>query len=193
MLRGSLARITCSTVSIPLPPLRLIRRGAVIVAILAAVLIVAFSNSFGRAEPTGNYRPPLLPAALDTGCYPLPDGVDFDFSFQVRRDGDRQTDAGIRRELRIQWNLVGLEQARKDVLAAFTDAGFTVVRDEERAATVRRADVGEVSWRLSPLDVSEESIVQGWVVFDLPAVARQSDAEECGWPSVTKRFGKDLV
>ncbi|GAA1095786.1 hypothetical protein GCM10009668_10050 [Nocardioides dubius] len=164
-----------------------------IVALLAAVLIVAFSNSFGRAEPTGNYRPPLPAAALDTGCYPLPDGVDFDFSFQVRRDGDREREDGIRRELRIQWNLVDLEQASKDVLAAFTDAGFTVISDEERSATVTRADVGEVSWRLTPLDVSPETVVQGWVVFDLPAIARQSDAEECGWPSVTKRFGKDLV
>ncbi len=57
-------------------------------------VIAAFSNSFGRAEPTGNYRPPLAPAALDTGCYPLPDGVEFDFPFQVRRDGDVDTAEG---------------------------------------------------------------------------------------------------
>ncbi|MFS3129742.1 hypothetical protein ACLM5J_15180 [Nocardioides sp. Bht2] len=179
--------------STPSPIPRLIRRGAVALVILAVVLIIAFSNSFGRAEPTGNYRPPLPPVTLDTGCYPLPDGVHFDFSYQTRRDGDVETDRGIRRVLRIQWNLVDVEQARRNVLAAFTDAGFTVVSDEPRSATVTRADVGEVSWRLSPLDVSPDTIVQGWVVFDLPAIARQSDAEECGWPSVTKRFGKDLL
>lgn len=161
--------------------------------ILAAVLIVAFSNSFGRAEPTGNYRPPLPPVTLDTGCYPLPEGVHFDFSYQTRRDGDVETKRGIRRVLRIQWNLVDLEQARRNVLTAFTDAGFTLVSEEGNEVRVTRQDVGEVRWRLDPLDVADDVVVRGWVVFDLPGIARQSDAAICGYPSVTKRFREDLL
>jgi len=154
-----------------------------------AVVLAAFSNSFGRAEPTGNYRPPLQTAALDTGCFPLPDGVHFDFPFQVRRDGDIETSEGQRRRLWLQYDLIGDEEARAGLLEAFTRAGFRVVRDDPLAAEVRKPGVGPVSWRIEPLDVADDVAVQGNVYFDLPTIEAQSDDPMCQDRFTTKRFG----
>lgn len=160
-----------------------------IVALLVVAGLFAFSNSFGRAEPTGNYRPPMPPLPLETGCYPLPDGVELDFSHQVRRDGDLEVDGETRRRLIVQWNLVDLETAADAVLAAFTEAGFTQVSRSAREATVTRPDTGPVSWTLTPFDVDDEVVVRGRITFDLPAIEVQSDDPICSVPSATKRFG----
>ncbi len=157
-----------------------------------ALVIAAFSNSFGRAEPTGNYRPPLQQAALDTGCYPLPDGVHFDFPFQVRWDTDVDTPEGTRRHLLLQYDLIGADEARAGLLEAFTRAGFTVVADEPLSATVRKPGVGPVSWQIQPLDVAADVAVQGNVRFDLPSIPAQSDDPVCSDRFTTKRFARGV-
>lgn len=161
--------------------------------ILVALVLIAFSNSFGRAEPTGRYRPLLPPAALETGCYPLPPGVKLDFSFQVRADGDVETASGPRRELEIQYNLIGEEELRAELLHTFTRAEFEVVRDEPLSGEVTRAGTGPVSWVIRPLDVADDVTVQGSIVFDLPVVERQSDSPVCDDPFATKRFPETFL
>ena len=164
------------------------RRVAWLVVALVVVVLAGFSNTFGRAEPTGRYRPLLQTAALDTGCFPLPEGVEFDFPFQVRHDGDVDTDAGERRRMWLQYDEISAEEARTGLLEAFTRAGFEVVRDEPRAAEVRKRGVGAVSWRIEPLDVADDVVVQGDVHLDLPTVEAQSDDPQCSDPFTTKRF-----
>ena len=44
------------------------RRPAVLVVLAALLLTMLLGSALGRAEPTGNYRPELVPDALTTGC-----------------------------------------------------------------------------------------------------------------------------
>ena len=67
------------------------------IGIILAVLLL--SHRFGRAEPTGSYRPVLAPDALENGCFPLPGGATLDFAYQIRRDGDREIGGEMRRLL----------------------------------------------------------------------------------------------
>ena len=161
--------------------------------ILVALLLIAFSNAFGRAEPTGRYRPLLPPAALETGCYPLPDGVRLDFSFQVRSDGDVETDSGPRRRLEMQYNFVGEEELRSELLTTFTRAGFEVVRELPLRGEVIREETGPIAWVIHPLDVADDATVQGSITFDLPVVERQSDSPVCEDPFATKRFPETFL
>lgn len=158
-------------------------------AVVVVLLVVALSPSFGRAEPTGNYRPDLAPAALDTGCYPLPEGLTLDFPYQVRTDGDVIVDGEQRRELRLQYDLVGAEEVVESLTASFLDAGFTAVAPTGDVLEFERADAGSVTATVTPLaDVPEDSIVRGTVVFDLPSVPLASDDPICDDPYATKRF-----
>jgi len=136
-----------------------------------AVVVVALSPRFGRAEPTADYRPPVPADALANGCYPLPAGLRFDFPYQVRSDADVATPRPHRR-LVLQY-------------------------DERDAATVRRMLGAELSAAglpagaavVTPLDgVPAGSIVRGTVVLTLPQVADQRPADPtCADPASTKR------
>ena len=88
----------------------------------------------------------------------------------------------------LQYDEISDEEARTGLLEAFTQAGFEVVRDEPRAAEVRKRGVGAVSWRIEPLDVADDVVVQGDVHLDLPTVEAQSDDPQCSDPFTTKRF-----
>lgn len=178
-------------------PARRLKRWAIAALSVLAVTLVALSPSFGRAEPTGEYRPPLPPDALTNGCYPLPDGVRFDFSYQVRSDGD----ADGRRTLVVQYNLIDLDEAVTAVTRAFSDAGFreivsldsTVdtdgrpIDDQRSFALMKGSSV--VSGFAYPMDpLTDDQLVRGTIQLDLPVVARQSDAPVCSDVESTKRF-----
>lgn len=166
-----------------------VRRTVIGLAVLVVLLVVALSPSFGRAEPTGSYRPDLPPDALTTGCYPLPEGLTLDFPYQVRTDGDVAVGGEQRRELRVQYDLVDADEVVESLTASFLDAGFTTVTATGDVLEFERADAGSVTATVTPLDdVSEDSIVRGTVVFDLPSVPLASDDPICDDPYATKRF-----
>jgi hypothetical protein len=155
------------------------------VALVAALLLVGVAA--GRAEPSGNYRPPLSPDALSTGCYPLPDGLVLDLPHQVRHDGDVGTAAGPRRQLVLQWDLLDageLVEALDDSLEA---AGYTRTGELvwERGAHRVAATVTELP------DLPEDSIVRGRLVLDLPVAPLSSTDPACADPYSTKRFPTD--
>ncbi len=167
-------------------------------ALVLFVLAVA-GQSFGRAEPTGNYRPDLVPDPLGLGCYPLPDGVDLDFPYVVRRDGDVVTTSGERRSLVLHWSLLDLTEVRDRLRTDFTRAGFTVtgpVGDASELSLARSLPGGgttRVEAQLTELDdPSPDPIVRGVLELDLPVVALSSADPDCTNPYVTKRFGPAL-
>lgn len=164
----------------PNPPALRLKRWAIAALAAVSAVLVVLSPSFGRAEPTGEYRPPLPPDALTNGCYPLPEGVRFDFSYQVRSDGD----LGGRRHLVLQYNLIDRDEAVEAVTAAFTAAGFS----DRGSLRLEKGDV-VVSGRAYPMDpLAEDQIVRGTVELDLPVVERQSDDPVCSDVESTKRF-----
>lgn len=166
-----------------------VRRAAVGLAVVVALVLVALSPSFGRAEPTGNYRPDLPPDALTNGCYPLPDGLELDFPYQVRTDGDVTIDGEQRRELKVQYDLVDAPEVAESLTESFLEAGFTTVTATEDELAFERADTGTVTATVTPLEgITEESIVRGTVVFDLPSTPVASDDPVCDDPYSTKRF-----
>lgn len=157
--------------------------------VATVVTVVALSPSFGRAHPTANYRPPLAPAALDNGCFPLPDGVRLDFPYQVRSDGDVETGRVSRRHLLLQFDEIDVDDAVAEVAASFGRAGFDVVSSEP-VLRFRKPGVGRVRAVVQPLpDVTPDSLVRGTVALDLPTIEVQSDDPECSNPYSTKRFG----
>jgi len=169
--------------------------GAVVAG--AVVLLVATSNLYGRAEPTGRYRPDLPADALATGCYPLPSGVLFGFPYQVRSDEDLP---GGRRHLLLQFDLIDPTSAREQVAAAFGAAGFrrTSVGDSTADLALTRDAVGQppttVRVTVRPIPgVSQDAVVRGTVELDLPSVPIASAATECTEPSSTKRFADEAV
>lgn len=165
---------------------RLRGRSLAAAAGVIALVAIALSPQFGRAEPTGNYRPDLPADALTNGCYPLPDGVTLDFPYQVRTDGD----VGKRRHLLVQFDEIDADEAIVDLTAAFTEAGFS----SEPTGTAghlafEKPGVGRVTADVSALpDVSADSIVRGTIAFDLPAIPVQSSSSVCLEPYSTKRF-----
>lgn len=167
--------------------------GAVVAG--AVVLLVATSNLYGRAEPTGRYRPDLPADALATGCYPLPSGVRFDFPFQVRSDEDLP---GGRRHLLLQFDLIDPATAREQVDAAFGAAGFrprpvgeaTADLVLTRDAAGRPPTTVRVTVRPIP-GVDADAVVRGTIDLDLPSVPLSSAAAVCADPSSTKRFAEE--
>ncbi len=164
--------------------------------VLAAVL-VALSPSFGRAEPTGEYRPPLPADALTNGCYPLPEGVEFDFSYQVRSDGD----VGGRRQLVIQYNLIDRDEALEAARRAFERAGFEedrdplvsvyyAGRDDVRMATLTRGSETVRVLAIPMVPLADDQIVRGTLQLDLPVIERQTDDPICSDVESTKRFAE---
>ncbi|MDP2772928.1 MAG: hypothetical protein Q8O61_05175 [Nocardioides sp.] len=175
----------------------LVRRALVALAVVVGLVLVALSPSFGRAEPTGSYRPELPPDALTNGCYPLPDGLTLDFPYQVRSDGDVTVAGEPRRELRVQYDVVDAAEVVESLTASFLDAGFTDVADSDAEPAVapavalafERADTGTVTATVTPLEgVPADSIVRGTVVLDLPSIPVASDDAVCDDPYSTKRF-----
>lgn len=163
---------------------------------LVVLVLLLLSHSFGRAVPTNNYRPLLSPPALDNGCFPLPGGASLDgLAHQVRWDGDVDTDAGPRRELRGQYDLVGRDEATDRIVAAFTAVGFTeTAREEDGAALVVELVEGQggsvrVGLRVADIPgTDEDTLVRGAFTLDLPVVAATSDDPLCSDPKSTKRW-----
>lgn len=174
----------------PNSPARRLKRWVIATLCVLSGVLVALSPSFGRAEPSGEYRPPVPPDALSTGCYPLPEGVEFDFSYQVRRDGDVDGPEGKRRNLVVQYNLIDRDDAARALASAFVRAGFEAVPGDEDVTLAK--DEIRVSATVTPMDpLTEDQIVRGTIELDLPVVARQSDAPVCFDVTSTKRFPQD--
>jgi len=176
----------------PNSPARRLKRWVIAALCVLAVVLIALSPSFGRAVPTGEYRPPLPPDALKNGCYPLPEGVRFDFSYQVRSDGD----VDGRRTLVIQYNLIDRDEAFDALVDDFSEAGF----EQTGASSSRGRGIGarlvkgdiEVNAIVSAMDpLKDDQLVRGTIQLDLPVVARQSDDPVCSNVESTKRFAQD--
>jgi hypothetical protein len=168
------------------------RRVAGLVLVAVAVGLVLVSGSFGRAHPTGSYRPELPPAALSNGCWPLPPGVTFDFPHQVRSDAD--VGDPPRRRLVLQFDVIDADAARALVGDAFVSAGFDrrVSTDPERLV-FDKASYGTVNVEMTPLPAAEEFVVRGTVVLDLPTSEPLTTSPVCDQPFSTKRFLADEV
>ena len=164
------------------------RRGGLLLGGAVVLLLVVLSPSFGRAHPTGNYRPDLPPAALNTGCFPLPAGLVLPFAHQVRTDGDVDTPGGPRRRLVVQFDLVDADTARAALYEAFVAAGFARVPGPPEQATFSRPSTGPVGVTVTALDVAPDVVVQGYVVLDLPSIPVASQDPVCDDPYATKRF-----
>lgn len=175
-------------------PAVVLRRPVVLGLVATLLLAMLLGGRLGRAEPTGNYRPELLPEALSTGCWPLPGDASFDFPYVVRADGDVQTGSGLRRRLVLHYDLIGSDEATAGIRSAFTDVGFSVTSDPDNPTIDLRGPGPDgkpivVSARLREFDgQSETSIVRGEIMLDLPAATLSSDDAVCDRPSVTKRF-----
>lgn len=152
------------------------------VLVLGLVGIVAFSNEFGRARPTGAYWGYVPPPVLTNGCYPLPDGVTFDFPHQVRTDDEEDG----RRHLVLQYDLIDEETARRQLIRAFTREGFKRIPGDQ--IRLSRSDAKKVLATVTPLDVPDDATVRGTIELDLPVTERASDDPQCRDPYVTKRF-----
>lgn len=160
--------------------------------LVLTVLVVLASPHLGRAEPDHNYRPDLPPAALTTGCYPLPGGVVLDLPHQVRWDGDVEVEGGgMRRELRGQYDLVDRDEALDRLTASFARAGFvTADEPEDDGWALLRRDDEVVRLRVREIaDTSAATLVRGEFELDLPVAARASTAAVCGQRPSTKRWG----
>lgn len=162
------------------------------IAVVLAVLLL--SHRFGRADPTGDYRPALAPDGLAIGCYPLPGGVTFDFGYQLRTDGDVEVDGELRRRLVAQYDEMDEDQALDAIVADFAEAGY-VASDRPAPsydAVLRRpggarADVVRVT--VEPLPgVEEDVLVRGIFALDLPVAEAGSDSPACDDPESTKRW-----
>lgn len=174
-----------------------VKLGLACAGLLVCAVLVALSPTFGRAQPSGAYRPPLPPDALTNGCYPLPAGVTLDFAYQVRRDGDvTLAGEGRRRRLQLQYDLVDIDAAAAALTRSFVRAGFRTDHDSQqvvppggRRVTLSKPGIGRVSAVLTPLSpLRSDQIVRGTIVLDLPVTARASKAPVCSDPASTKRF-----
>jgi hypothetical protein len=167
-------------------------RIATTILVGVAVALVLLSGSFGRAHPTGNYRPDLPPAALTNGCWPLPAGIAFDFPHQVRTDGDIGDPP--RRHLVLQFDVIDADTARARVEEAFRSAGFEQSSSAGAERLVfEKPGYGSVIADVTPLAGAEEYVVRGTIALDLPSSAPLTDDEVCDQPFSTKRFAADAA
>ncbi|MDT9594801.1 hypothetical protein RDV89_17065 [Nocardioides zeae] len=170
------------------------------VLVLLAVALVALSaagDAFGRAEPTGSYRPALPGDTLADGCYPLPGGAVPDVPYVVRTDGDVATPDGERRHLVLHWSLVDIGAALDGITAPLVDVGYDLTEQAVRGdtATARLvlpgspdADVAVTLRAFGDDPEVPDPIVRGRAELDLPSTPRVGTAAVCDWPSTTKRF-----
>lgn len=173
------------------------RRVGVAVGVVAVLVVLLLSHSFGRAVPTNNYRPLITTDAIESGCYPLPGDARFDgLAYQVRWDEDVATPEGERRHLYGQYDLVDSVEAQRLLVAAFTRVGFEEVGSQELTKNgIRTVDVNlakgeeQVGITITELpDTSAETLVRGEFELDLPVVAKAKDDPVCDFPSSTKRW-----
>lgn len=170
------------------------RRTAAAAAIVVALVVLLLSHRFGRAEPTGDYRPDLLPDPLAAGCFPLPGDARFTFAYQVRRDGDFLVDGEVRRRLIGQYDEMDAAAALDAIVRDFTAAGFEEAEPSPPYDAVLRRpgagpqDVVRVTVEELP-GVDDDSLVRGTFVLDLPSIRLAEDAPDlCDDPEVTKRW-----
>lgn len=174
-------------------PARL-RRGGIAAGVLIALVVLLLSHTFGRAVPTNSYRPLITTDAIVSGCYPLPGGAQLDgLSYQVRWDEDVQTPEGERRELRGQYNLVERDEAERRLVESFAKVGFRETREgAEGGQRMLRRDGETVGVTVTELpETSEETLVRGEFVLDLPVAELAKDDPICRLPSSTKRWTED--
>lgn len=168
----------------------LITRRSVATTVLVGLIgvLVLLGGSFGRAHPTGDYRPDLPPAALTNGCWPLPAGVVLDFPHQVRSDGDFGEPP--RRHLVLQFDVIDAETARERLVESFQSSGFEWTSSASNERLVfEKAGVGSVTATVTPLDGADaDYVVRGTIALDLPSSEPLTDAHVCGQPFSTKRF-----
>lgn len=163
--------------------------------LLALLLVLsALGSSFGRADPTGSYRPELVGDTIKDGCYPLPGGAQLPFPYVVRTDGDVETADGPRRHLVLHWSNVDRAEVLDGLEAAFAEVGLTdATREGDDVLTLAGTVDGEpveVRAELTDLDnPAPEPIVRGRVELDLPVAERAADAPAtCDDKFTTKRF-----
>lgn len=182
-----------ATMPVPVLPARP-RRIGVAAGTLAVLVVLLLSDTFGRADPTNNYRPAPTVDALETGCFPLPGGARLDgLAYQIRRDRDIETADGPRRELRGQYDLVGRDEAMARIVDAFTAVGFRETAREEAGATLR-VELTRRSTRIQVFaadlpGTTEETLVRGQFRMDLPVIEAARDDPICSDPKSTKRWG----
>ncbi|WP_166139354.1 hypothetical protein [Nocardioides ochotonae] len=167
---------------------------AVLLAVAGLVVLALVGATQGRAEPTGNYRPELAADPLEVGCYPLPEGLELDFPYVVRTDGDIGTGDRARRHLVLHWSLLDRAEVRDRLEAALTVAGYATETTSDglvgrRTVAGEPSEAGRVEIRLTELDnPAPDPIVRGVVELDLPTTERASADPDCDNSFVTKRF-----
>lgn len=176
------------------------RRAGIVVGLLAVLVVLLLSHSFGRAVPTNNYRPLITTDAIESGCYPLPGGATFDgLAYQVRWDEDVETPEGKRRHLYGQYDLVDRAEAERLLIAAFAKVGFAETGSQEvttdgvvtRDVLLTKGDE-QIGLTVAELaDTSAETLVRGTFELDLPVVAKAKDDPICDSPSSTKRWAEE--
>jgi len=171
------------------------RRMGTLAGIVAVLVVLLLSHRFGRAEPTGDYRPDLPPDALATGCFPLPGDTELTFGYQVRHDGDREVDGEDRRRLSGQYDELSAPQALAAIVADFEKAGFVASRRPAPYDAVLRqpgddADVVRVLVDELP-GTGPDTLVRGTFELDLPVVEQAKDDPVCSDPKSTKRWPDD--
>lgn len=175
------------------------RRIGALAGIGLVIAVLLLSHRFGRADPTGAYRPDVPPDALATGCFPLPGGVTLDFGYQIRRDGDVEVGGGVRRILVGQYDEIDEPEALDAIIADFVEAGFVEAGFVEAEGSapydaVLRKDapdgsdvVGVIVTQLP--DIEADVLVRGTFVLDLPVAELPEDPPEvCSDQDSTKRF-----
>lgn len=169
-----------------------VRRLVFAAAATLVVVVLLLSHTFGRALPTNNYRPLLPAAALSTGCFPLPGGAHLDLSHQIRHDADVDTTHGPRRVLRGQYNLVTRDEAERRLVEAFVAVGYVKSRrTTDGPIILTKPGEVDVSVSVTALpDTSEETLVRGEFVLELPVVAAAKDDPVCSDPKSTKRWAQ---
>ncbi len=165
-----------------------------LVGIVLVLVVLLLSHRFGRAEPTGDYRPDIPLDALTTGCFPLPGDVVFpDFGYQVRLDGDVEVDGELRRRLVGQYDQIDEAEALDLIVGNFVNAGFVASkRPAPYDAVLRqpgagRADVVRVMVAQLP-GIEDDTLVRGTFELDLPVTEVRSDDPACSDPRSTKRW-----
>lgn len=151
------------------------RRAVAALGAALLLLLIVLSPTFGRADPTGSYRPELSPDARTNGCWPLPGGVRLDFGYQVRSDELVATTTGQRRQLVLHYDQVSGEEAIDSVESGFAAAGV--------------ADVQVIADDF--VGTAPDAVVRGQMVLDLPP-SRPEGRPECRAPFSTKKFTPDM-
>jgi hypothetical protein len=151
------------------------RRLVVGACALTLPVLAVVGGTLDRAEPTGSYRPTLPPAALSTGCRPLPGDAALDFPHVVRSDDDVPADGGAAAHRRLTLHYLEVDA------------------DAVRAALAATFPAGSVRAQVTPYDVAPGTVVRGEVRLRLPALspAETGSGPACDQPYATKQFPPD--